>query len=140
MTNQLKKDNFNWDDIATAAFNRLKEVMLSAPILAIPNFRIPFVVETDASGKGLGAVLSQSQHPIAYFCKALAIRGEAKSIYEEELMAIVLAIQKWRHYLIGHYFIVWTDQRSLRFILEQREVSTEYQKWVSKLLGYDFEI
>lgn len=140
LTDQLKKDNFRWTEEATAAFNKLKEVMLSAPVLAIPNFSIPFVVEADASGKGLGAVLAQSKHPIAYFSKGLGVRGQAKSIYEKELMAIVMAIQKWRHYLIGRHFVVWTDQRSLRFILEQREIGSDYQKWVSKLLGYDFEV
>lgn len=95
LTNQLKKNNFHWNDEATDAFHILKEVMLKAPVLAIPNFSIPFVVEMDASGKGLGAVLSQSKHPIAYFSKALGLRGHAKSIYEKELMAIVMAVQKW---------------------------------------------
>lgn len=55
-------------------------------------------------------------------------------------MAIVLSVQKWRHYLFGRHFIVWKDQRSLRFIVDQREVGPEYPKWASKLLGYDFEI
>lgn len=55
-------------------------------------------------------------------------------------MVIVLTIQKWRHYLIGRHFIMWTDQQSLKFILEQRVTSVEYQKWVYKLLGYDFEV
>lgn len=98
------------------------------------------MVEADASGKGIGVVLSQNLHPIAYFSKALGIRGQAKSIYEKELMPIVLAVQKWRHYLIGRHFVIWTDQKSLKFIMEQREIGTEYQKWACKLLGYDFEI
>lgn len=109
-------------------------------MLAIPNFTIPFVIEVDASAQGVGAVLTQNKHPIAYFSKALGPHGQAKSIYEKELMAIVLAVQKWRHYLIGRHFVVWTDQRSLRFILEQREIGTDYRKWVSKLLGNDFEV
>ena len=75
-----------------------------------------------------------------FFSKALGVRGQAKSIYEKEFMAIVLAIQKWRHYLICRHFIVWTDQQSLKFILEQRVIGVEYKKWVYKLLGYDFEV
>lgn len=55
-------------------------------------------------------------------------------------MAIVLAVQQWRHYLLGHTFTIRTDQQSLKFLMEQREVGMEYQQWVSKLMGYHFQI
>lgn len=55
-------------------------------------------------------------------------------------MTICLTIQKWRHYLLGRHFIVRSDQQSLRYLMQQREVDVEYQKWVRKLLGFDFEL
>lgn len=82
----------------------------------------------------------QAQHPIAYYSKLLGPRAQAKSVYEKELMVVCLAIQKWRHYLMGRHLIVRTDQQSLRYIMQQREVGSQYQKWVSKLIGLDFEI
>ena len=114
--------------------------MTTIPVLALPNFSQPFIVETDASGYGLGAILMQSHKPVAYFSQVLSARERQKSIYERELMAIVLAVQKWSHYLLGRHFIVQTDQSSLKFLLKQRVVNESYQKWVAKLLGYDFEI
>lgn len=102
--------------------------MVQAPILAAPNFTLPFIVETDASGHGLGAVLLQANHPIAYYTKVLGLRARSKPIHEKELMAIVFAIEKWRHYLFGRQFVVRTDQRSLKYLLEQKEVGQAYQK------------
>lgn len=113
--------------------------LCEVPILALPDFTIPFIVETDASGRGLG-LLMREQRPIAYFSKALSPRDRCKSVYERELMAMVLAIQKWRPYLMGRQFIVRTGQRSLRYLLEQRMVATKHQNWLTKLLGYDFQI
>ena len=114
--------------------------MMSVPMLGIPDFSQSFVLETDALGVGIGAVLMQNQRPVAFFSQALPITHRFKAVYERELMAIVLAVQKWRPYLLGKPFVVRTDQKSLKFLLEQRAIGGEYQRWIAKLLGYDFVI
>ncbi|CAN6474518.1 unnamed protein product [Victoria cruziana] len=112
------KGAFAWNESALRAFERLKAAMLSAPVLALPDFSREFVVETDASEVGVGAVLSQEGHPIAFMSKALTHRARPLSTYEKELLAIVLAVDKWRPYLLGRHFT----------------------RWLAKLLGYDFTI
>jgi hypothetical protein len=64
----------------------------------------------------------------------------SKSVYEKELMALVLCIQHWRHYLLGKKFIVYTDHKSLKYFLQQRVSSPDQQAWLAKLLGYQFEV
>ncbi|KAL8103703.1 hypothetical protein AgCh_028050 [Apium graveolens] len=140
LTEQLKKDCFGWNEAATRSFDNLKKALISAPVLVMPDFNLPFAIETDASGYGLGAVLLQREHPVAFFSKTLGTRARLKAIYEKELMTIVLSVQKWRPYLLGHPFIIRTDQKSLKFLLEQREIGLDYQRWVSKLMGYQFKI
>lgn len=84
------------------------------------DFSKQFSIECDASGKGIGVVLTQDRKQIAYFNKALKDLTLSKSMYEKESMALVLAIQHWRPYLLGQKFTVYTDQKSLRYLLEQR--------------------
>lgn len=82
----------------------------------------------------------QERRPIAYFSHTLSTIDRQRPIYERELMVVVMAVQRWRPYLLGQKFVVKTDQRALKFLLEQRVIQLQHKKWISKLLGYDFEV
>lgn len=140
LTQMLKKEAFHWNPQAEKAFENLKAAMVAGTVLAMPNFSQPFVVECDASGVGLGAVLMQGGRPIAFYSQALHGKNLALSTYEKELLALVCAVQKWRPYLLGAKFIVRTDQKSLQYLLGQTITTTAQQKWLVKLMGYDFKI
>jgi len=140
LTKLLTKEGFLWTAEAQQAFETLKQAVTQLPILTVPDFSKTFTVETDASSKGLGVVLLQEGKPLAFWSQALSERSQNKSVYERELMAVVQAIHKWKHYLMGSHFIVVTDQKSLRFLNDQRLLTEEQFKWASKLIGFDFEI
>ncbi|XP_026459814.1 uncharacterized protein LOC113360524 [Papaver somniferum] len=80
------------------------------------------------------------QWPIAFHSKPLAEKNKNLAVYDKEMLAIISAIQKWRHYLLGRHFKIYTDHKSLKYFLDQKISSLEQQKWLSKLLGYDYEI
>jgi len=101
LTQLLKKGAYEWTVAAAEAFENLKMATMTLPILALPDFSLPFEIETDASGYGVGAVLIQNHRPIAYFSQTLAMRNRAKPVYERELMAVVLAVQRCRPYLLA---------------------------------------
>ena len=140
LTSLLKKDAFQWSDKASAAFDKLKAAMTTTPVLALPDFNRPFIIEADASGVGIGAVLMQNGRPLAYTSKALSPSHQNMSVYDKEMLAIVHAVTRWRPYLIGQRFQIKTDHKSLKYFLEQKISSPEQQKWVTKLLGFDYEI
>ena len=114
--------------------------MATTPVLAMPNFTQSFTLETDASKSGVGAVLSQQSRPVAYFSRALGPKYLGLSTYEKELLAIIMAVQYWRYYLLGGHFIILTDQQSIRHFADQRLSTMLQQRWSTKLLGYDYII
>jgi len=140
LTELLKKNKFSWTEKSTEAFHKLKDRMVTKPLLALPNFEEEFVVETDACEESVGAVLVQQGKPITYMSKALSEKYKALSIYEKEMLAIVLALQRWRPYLLGRRFKIKTDHQSLKFLIQQRILTPMQQKWLVKLMGYDYEI
>jgi len=106
----------------------------------MPNINDSFIIEADASSDGISAVLSQQGKPIAFMSRALRISKQLWSVYAKEMLAIVEAIRIWRPNLLGRKFIIWTDQKSLKYLLEQQITTFDQQWWVAKLLGYDYEI
>jgi hypothetical protein len=140
LTDLTKKGAFVWIEEAQETFKKMKQVMTSCLVLALPDYTQPFVLECDASGIGIGAVLMQSGHPIAFESSKLRESEQHYSIYDKEMLAIMHALTKFRQYLVGNRFKVKTDHNSLKFLMEQKELSERQQKWISKIQAYDFEI
>jgi hypothetical protein len=139
LTNLLHNKSFSWNQAAQEAFDKLKLAMTSTPVLSFPDFSKVFVIETDASDTGIGAVLIQEGHPIVYFSKGLSISNQRLSTYKKEFMGVMMAIDKWRSYLHRNTFIIRIDHQSLCHLQDQT-LSTELQrKAMRKLAGLQFK-
>ena len=141
LTQLLKKGvQFQWTPQAQEAFQLLKTALVQALVLALPDFTKQFIIETDASDEGFGAVLMQENHPISYLSKSVGPKNRALSTYEKECMAVILAVDKWRPYLYHQEFIIRTDHRSLLFLMDQRVTTKMQQKALLKLMDLKFII
>jgi hypothetical protein len=136
----LKKNSFSRTPAVAQAFQTLKTTMCTNLVLALPDFTKTFVLECDASGKGISSFLMQEGRPLAFTNRKLSERNLGKPIYEKEMLAIFHVVDQWRPYLLGQCFQINIDHQSLKYFMEQRISFPEKQKWVTKLFGYDYEI
>ena len=132
---------FGWSAECDEAFTELKQRLTSAPVLAYPDFGADFVLETDASVQGLGAVLSQTQlsdgklHPVAYASRALNPSERRYGITELETLAVVWAMSHFHHYLYGNHVTVLTDHTAVKAVLETDNPSAKHARWWTKMFG-----
>ena len=141
LTNLLKKKTlFTWTPQVHEAFLSLKKALVQAPVLILPDFKKQFQLETDASDAGVGAVLMQQGHPVAFLSKALGAKNRTLSAYDKECLAILMAIDKWKAYLQVGEFTIHTDQKSLIHLGNSPAHTTMQQKAFFKLLGFQYKI
>ena len=140
LTNLLKCKQFVWTSAAQQAFVKLKEAMVTTPVLGLPDFNTPFIVETDACDDGIGAVLIQHGQPLAFLSKALGPAHKHLSIYEKEFLALIMAVERWRPYLQQQEFLIRTDHKSLAYLTEQNLHSDMQRKAMTRLMGLQFKV
>lgn len=145
ITSGDKKRSFDWSKEADESFNKLKECLISAPILRCPNYDLPFQVHTDASNCGVGGLLTQEiegvEHPIAFMSKSLTAQERNYSITEREALAVLVALEYWRCYLDnGKRFVVYTDHSALKWFLNLNNPTGRLARWGVRLSAFNFEI
>ncbi len=145
--NKLLKKNtkFVWSLECQESFNKVINMLINPPILAFPDFNKEFYLSTDASGSGLGGVLSQindngDEKPIGYASRGLTVAEKNYSATELEACAIVWAIDYFRHYLYGHKFVIWSDHNPLVYMENTKNKTSKVNRWRLELAEYNYEI
>src|SRR6202051_2496500 len=137
---------WQWTENEHLAFKRLIHAITSEPVLALPRPKGQFRIEADASDYAIGAVLSQLQdgrwHPIAFLSKALQEAQRNYEVYDKEMLAIMLALEEWRHYLVGadEVFEIWTDHQNLQYFRQPQKVNRRQARWLTELAQYHFTL
>ena len=126
MIKKSEPETVNWTAEGIQAFNKLKEIIVSSPVMANPHFLHPFILQTDASEIEIRAVLSQVDaegydHPVAYFGRKLLPREQRYATVEKECLAIKLRVKAFQVYLLGREFIVQTDHRALQWFTKFKD-------------------
>ena len=145
LTKKSASVQVQWSEQCNHVFDELKRILCCSPVLRSPDFKKPFVLQTDASDRGVGAVLSQrneagDDNPIAFFSKKLQPREERYSTIEKECLAIKLAMQAFRTYLIGRHFTVETDHRSLVWMDKLKDSNSRLTRWSLSMQPYNFTV
>ena len=137
---QKKGKKFDWNFQCEDNFKKLKILLASAPILRIANPNKYFIVCTDACNDGLGGVLTQEGHAIAYDSRKVKLHEKQYATYGLELAAVIHALKMWHHHLIGRNFILMTDSKGLKYLLDQPNLNARQARWLAFLSEYDFDI
>jgi hypothetical protein len=137
---QKKGVKFQWTLDCEKSFEHLKKLLTSALILRIANPNEDFIVCTDACKEGLGGVLNQNGFVICYESRKLKEHERHYATHDLELAAIVHALRKWRHYLIGKRFELRTDHNGLKYLFDQPTLNARQTRWLEFLSEYDFDI
>jgi hypothetical protein len=132
-----KEVRFVWSEECDASFRELKERLTSAPVLALPLGTERFVVYSDASKRGLGCVLMQHGRVIAYASRQLKLHEVNYPVYNLELAVVVFALRVWRHYLYGTQVQIFTDHKSLKYLMSKKELNMRQRRWVELIKDYD---
>ena len=144
LTKGGKREPIHWDERCEKAFQRLKELMSCQPVCCLPDFQKAFVLRTDASDVGIGAVLLQDQgfglQPVGYVSKKLNSAEKNYSPIEKECLAVVFGIQKYSPFLAGRKFVVQTDHCPLQWLHRVKPQSPRLMRWSLQLQPYDFDV
>uniref|UniRef100_A0A7N8XXX0 ribonuclease H n=1 Tax=Mastacembelus armatus TaxID=205130 RepID=A0A7N8XXX0_9TELE len=135
---------FGWTQACDAAFQQLKMALVDTPVLAYPYPQQPFILDTDASNVGVGAVLSQreggAERVVAYYSCSLNRAERNYCVTRRELLAVILAVRHFRPYLLGSQFLLRTDHASLTWLLTFRQPEGQVARWLEVLQEYRFEV
>lgn len=145
LTRLLRKDEpWKWDAEQKEAFNQLKIRLTTSPVLRCPNFDLPFVVETDASNVGLGAVLRQKENDenyvVAYASRTLNRAERNLATTHKELLGVLFGIEKFRPYIEGSHFKLVTDHTALQWLQTTKNPTGKFARWILRISQYDFEV
>ncbi|KAL0536859.1 hypothetical protein IC582_025822 [Cucumis melo] len=131
---------FVWSKACEDSFQTLKQKLVTAPVLTVPDGSGSFVIYSDASKKGLGCVLMQQGKVVAYASRQLKSHEQNYPTHDLELAAVVFALKIWRHYLYGEKIQIFTDHKSLKYFFTQKELNMRQRRWLELVKDYDCEI
>ena len=145
LTRKNQPNAVDWSPSCQHAFCDLKTALCSEPVLKSPDFDRPFILQTDVSRRGVGALLSQhddcsNNRPVAYYSQKLLPCEEKYSAIEKECLAIKLGIQAFSPYLTSFHFAVQTDHRSLEWLQKMKDTNARLMRWTLFLQAYSFSI
>jgi hypothetical protein len=136
----MKGKTFEWTPRRETSFQELKKRLTMTPILTMPNMEKSFLIYCDASGQGLGCVLMQEGHVVAYASRHLRKHEEKYPTHDLELAIVVHALKIWRHYIIGKRCEVYSDPKSLKYIFTQPDLNLRQRRWLELIKDFDLRI